>query len=347
MRKIVVMTMIEGTKLSAIETLNKYCERDEELKEAVTCRGGVIIYPVHKPFNERFYNEDKCEWEGNPGIPYELVGQIFKEFGAKQSDHILYPGFDFARTRRAEFIKPAEEWLKKYKDKDQLFAFENMKSFAEHGLVVLEFSSLIDRTVFGRHDQYTVGIIFGSSRCYVYEQDYEAKASKRLADHIHKTRKLPNITIGTLPTIHLADLPSSNTSEDINKMFIESEMIDFFVEQIKKDEEHKDMKDWDIKKIEKAMEIKCRFVLMLTERGMGYIKHKVAEDIIETKPDNLLLTFCVKVEREEYDEVRKILLEAPSLLESLKALATDYVSKMILRNINHKKYIQNIVYYEF
>lgn len=341
MRKIIVMTMIEGTKLSAIETLNKYCERDTELKDAVNCEGGVIIYPVHKPFNERFYNEDKCEWEGNPGIPYELVGQIFKEFGAKQSDHILYPGFDFARTRKAEFIKPSEDWLKRYKDRDQLFAFENMKSFAEHGLVVLEFSSLIDRTVFGRHDQYTAGIIFASNSTYACDQDYKVIASKRMANHLCQTRNLLNISIGTLPTIVITSEPSQ-----FDRVSNYKDLIHRLAKEVKESDEHKDMKDWDIERIEKAMTIKYEFMLGLSDDGFRYAKHKVAEDIINAQPDNLLLTFCVKISDDEYDEIKTMLTEAPSLLESLKAIATDYLSKMILTDIKGKKYIQNSVYYE-
>ena len=342
MRKIVVMTMIEGTKLSAIETLNKYCERDEELKKVVDCQGGVIIYPVHKPFDERFYNEDECKWEGNPGIPYELVGQIFKEFGAKQSDHILYPGFDFARTRKAEFIKPSEEWLKRFKDRDQLFAFENMKSFAEHGLVVLEFSSLIDRTVFGKHDQYIAGIIFSSNSCYACDQDYELEASKRMADHIRQARNLQNLAIGKLPTIYLKLKPS-----EFDRISNYKYLMQRLAKEAKESDEHKDMKDWDIEKIEKAMMLKYGFMLGLSDDGFYYNKNKVVEDVLVVKPDNLLLTFCIKIKDDEYEDIKNMLSEAPSLLESIKAIATDYLSKMVLKSINRKKYIQNSVYFEF
>ena len=340
MRKIVVMTMIEGAKLSAIETLNKYCERDEELKKVVDCQGGVIIYPVHKPFNERFYNEDECKWEGNPGIPYELVGQIFKEFGAKQSDHILYPGFDFARTRKAEFIKPSEEWLKRFKDRDQLFAFENMKSFAEHGLVVLEFSSLIDRTVFGKHDQYITGIIFSPDRCYSCDQDYELEVSKKIADDICKSRNLKSLTIGHLTTIDLRDIlkePYIPVGSDENLTHIAKKTI-----TPESTYSNLDMKDWDMDRIKKAMGVKFGFFEGLNDRSVQYyIKPPIINDITNSQPDNLLLTICVRISDNEFNEVKDIFKDAPTLAKFVQDLSYDYLSNIVLSKINTKKYIHN------
>ena len=336
MRKIVVMTMIEGAKLSAIETLNKYCERDEELKKVVDCQGGVIIYPVHKPFNERFYNEDECKWEGNPGIPYELVGQIFKEFGAKQSDHILYPGFDFARTRKAEFIKPSEEWLKRFKDRDQLFAFENMKSFAEHGLVVLEFSSLIDRTVFGKHDQYNIAVVFAPNRSFACDQHFDVEFSRKIAEDIRKSRNIQDIAIGYLTTIDLRDIlkkPDEGTGYDFDAV-VEGEL---------KHKENKDIADLGMDKARKAIGIKYGFIDGMTngDRYNRCIKPKVIDEVIEKKPDNLLLTIFIRISDDEFEEFKEILTNAKSLYNFIKNVSIDYMKQIVLAKINTTKYVHN------
>lgn len=145
MRNLVVMSMASDCKMSAIELLKEFQKKDKRLNDYMSNLGGTIIYVEKLPYQSGFFNEKKCEYGMNPGIPYGLLSEILSKYGRKQDDCILYPGFTFAQEHNAEFIEPNKDWTRVAGSRDEVFMLDKMESFPVFGLAIVTFASLFDR----------------------------------------------------------------------------------------------------------------------------------------------------------------------------------------------------------